>query len=145
MIFNWSQDLTILTNGGFVPEELGNLDTFAKNGVEINHKTIESISGDDGQVKEIKFNDGTTLPVDIIYMRPPSKVNGEDILKSLDVEFDPIFNLIKADQFQKTNIPGLYAAGECTTFMRTLSCCVAQGTLAGTFVSKELFAENWNK
>jgi thioredoxin reductase len=44
------------------------------------------------------------------------------------------------DDFQKTSVPGIYAVGDATTPMRSVSSAVAAGTLAGAMLNRELLS-----
>ena len=51
--------------------------------------------------------------------------------------------IIKVDEFQKTTIPGIYAAGDNATPLRAVSVATAAGTKAGAFLNKELIDEQF--
>jgi thioredoxin reductase len=50
---------------------------------------------------------------------------------------------IKVDEFQKTNIKGVYAAGDNTTMYRAVSAAVYAGNKAGALINKELIDEEF--
>ncbi|HWW42307.1 FAD-dependent oxidoreductase, partial [Pedobacter sp.] len=49
---------------------------------------------------------------------------------------------IQIDEFQRTSIPGIYAAGDNTTSMRSVASAVAAGTKAGAFINHDLISGN---
>lgn len=48
---------------------------------------------------------------------------------------------LRVDEFHRTNVPGIYAAGDNTTFFRAVSVATSSGTKAGAFINKELIDE----
>ncbi|CAH2354315.1 putative thioredoxin reductase Tcptp [[Candida] railenensis] len=143
----FSKELTVMTNGGFDKNEsdLSITNECEKNGVDVIHKEIKSLNGQGRKLKEVEFTDGSKFELDVIYYYPPFKVNGEEYLKKLGVEFCPELNLIKTDSMQKTNVPGICAAGDACTIIRSIPGSVAQGSFAGAVSAKTLFVEMWNK
>jgi thioredoxin reductase len=45
---------------------------------------------------------------------------------------------ILADEKQKTSVPGVFAAGDCSTNGRAVSIAVSAGTVAGMMINSEL-------
>ena len=52
-----------------------------------------------------------------------------------------ITKTIKTDPFQKTNITGVFACGDNSSMLRSVSNTVATGGIAGAMVNKELVDE----
>lgn len=50
---------------------------------------------------------------------------------------------VATDDFQRTYVKGVYAAGDNTTMFRSVSAAVAAGTKAGAFINKELIDESF--
>ena len=134
LILNWTKDLTIFTNGrsAMTPEQQAQL---AKH-TTIVEKEISSFEHEDGQIKSILFKDGTRASLSALYARPAFEQHS-DIPARLGCQFTED-GYILVDMFQKTSLPGLFACGDNTTRMRSLSSAVAMGTLAGVAISKEL-------
>lgn len=51
--------------------------------------------------------------------------------------------LLAVDMMQKTNIDGVYAAGDCTVKFRSVAMAVSTGTMAGAAINHELINENF--
>ncbi|MEJ7658915.1 MAG: FAD-dependent oxidoreductase [Hymenobacter sp.] len=45
---------------------------------------------------------------------------------------------LSVDNFQKTSVAGIYAAGDATTMMRAVGVAVAAGGVAGAMLNREL-------
>jgi NADPH-dependent 2,4-dienoyl-CoA reductase/sulfur reductase-like enzyme len=85
-----------------------------ENGVRIIlGERVEEILGVDGQVNGIKTNTKRQINTDFIVLGTGVKPNSE-IARDAGVEPGHA-NAIKVDEYMKTNIPDLFAAGDCAT------------------------------
>jgi thioredoxin reductase len=140
MIAQWTNDLTIFTNGKPVFSEPELLKLKAHGIVIVEHE-IKSIAQQNGQIQNVIFKDGGKHPISVLYAHPHTKQQ---------CDFSTVFGCkmndhgcIDTDIFQKTNIPGIYAAGDCASVGRAISVAVAAGTVAGMFINKELVEESF--
>ncbi|MEE0954724.1 MAG: FAD-dependent oxidoreductase [Eubacterium sp.] len=130
-------------------------------GMIYKNKKIVVIGYSDADQEEVDFLKG--LSPDVHYFRKPRKVtiNGEQKVSGLEVdgeqvEADGIFILrpalspssifpglelengyIKTDENQATNLPGLYAAGDCTGGLLQVAKAVGEGLIAGQAAMKK--------
>jgi len=74
---------------------------------------VEEILGVDGQVNGIKTNTKREINSDFIVLGTGVKPNSE-IARDAGVELGSA-NAIKVDEYMKTNIPDVFAAGDCAT------------------------------
>jgi len=105
------------------------------------NKQITEIKGTN-TVEEIVFNDGTTLKADGIFAEIGSLPNTE-LAIALGVELED--NLIKIDDDCKTNIPGIFAAGDVTSkiknpLSRQVTTSVGLATIAAISAAEYLQA-----
>ncbi|CAL1519299.1 NAD(P)/FAD-dependent oxidoreductase [Chitinophaga sp. MM2321] len=140
MIHHWTSNLTIFTNGAAVFSN-EQLDKLATHRIAVNDKVIREIEQEKGQVKQLLFTDGSSAPVRVLYARPAMRLSG-DIPVALGCVLTATGH-IEADSFQRTSVPGVFAAGDCTTPFRSLSQATAAGTLAGAMINKALVEEVW--
>lgn len=140
MITQWTKQLTLLTDG---PAELEKEQAYklAKNGVKIIETEIANIEHENGYVKQMVLNDGTKLPVNAVYAKP-AHAQSCDIPITLGCEMTE-HGYIKADMSQKTSVHGVYASGDNSQFIRSLSIAISAGTLAGTAINRELVGEDF--
>lgn len=117
--------VTVLTNGSqpsakFPPE------------VTVQTKKISSLFGE-GTLKGVRFEDGSELRTAGVFVAI-GVAGSTDLARKLGVETKG--SAIVVDEDRRTNIPGLYAAGDCTGGLLQISKAVADGAIAGTAVIK---------
>lgn len=140
LIRNWTKQLTIFTNGistiGAAQEE--KLATMNINIVEIPLKKIEH---KDGYLSHLHFMDGGSVALTALYAQVPF-VQHCQIPANMGCVLTDTGHL-QVDNFQKTSIPGVFAAGDNTTMLRGVSMAVGAGTVAGAFINHELITEGY--
>ena len=113
-----------------------------KPNVEIIFETnIKEFLGDSSLEKitlDKKYLDSYELNVDGVFVEIGTEPKYFDYLKKLEVEMDE-FNYIKVDKAQKTNVSGIWAAGDVTTgsnkFRQIITAC-SEGAIASEDIFK---------
>lgn len=138
LISHWTKDLTLYTNGkvDLKPEQLVKLKA---RHIDIVEKEIDRLGHENGQIKQIVFKDGSRTELKAIYTRCAFEQHCL-LPKELGCEITED-GYIKVDGMQKTSIEGIYACGDNTTRMRTVSGAVAMGTMAGAVLNREMVME----
>lgn len=140
LISNWTKDLILFTNGAstLTDEQKAKLE---KHSIAIVEKEIRELKHQNGQLKNIIFKDSSTQTVKVIYTKLPFEQHCI-LAQQLGCELTED-GYIKIDAFQKTTIKDVFACGDNTTRVRTVSNAVAMGTLTGMSVNKELIEERF--
>lgn len=140
MIHHWSKDLTLFCNGASTlsSEQTKKL---RANNIAIIEKEIEEIIHDEGQMRHLLFIDGSIQKLQAVFSRVAFEQHCP-LPAGLGCTLTEA-GLLEVDAFQKTNIAGIYAAGDCATMFRAVSVAVAAGTAAGAMINKELIEENF--
>lgn len=141
MISNWTKDLTLFTNGKSSLTE-DQTATLKKNQIAILENEIDYFQHNDGKIINIVFKGGTKIAIKALYARPPFEQHSH-LPQELGCEMTEQ-GLIKVDSYQKTTITGIYAAGDNSTFGRSVALAVSSGSVAGAFINKELIEEDFN-
>ena len=119
--------VTILTNGaeltGVLPE-----------GAKLDTRKIAAFEGD-GVVEKVTFEDGESLAISGVFVAV-GVAGSTDLAKKLGAATEG--NRILVDEKMATNVPGLYAAGDCTGGMLQIAKAVYQGAQAGTSIVAEI-------
>ena len=140
LLWNWTKDLTIYTNGKSTLT-LEQVNILAAKNINIVEKEIVEISHENGQIQALIFSDGSKQKLDALYAKIPF-VQHSDIPQSLGCEITEM-GMLKVDIMQKTSVDGVFAAGDSTNMMRSVANAVYGGNMAGAAVSKELIAEDF--
>ena len=122
-----SKSVTILTNGK-------EPDVTIPDGIKTDTRVIKTVEGIDS-VTGISFADGTSLAVSGLFVAI-GIAGSADLAKKLGAETKN--NKIVVNENMSTNIPGLYAAGDCTGGLLQISKAVYEGAKAGTEIIKYL-------
>lgn len=141
LISNWTKNLRLLTNGKstltFEQTQL-----LEKHKILIIEEEIDSVEHENGNIQNVIFKNQSKIDVKAIYYKPPFEQHCP-LPEILGCELTEQ-SLIKVDMMQKTNIPGIYASGDCTTQMRSVAIAVSSGSFAGASVNKELIEESFS-
>ncbi len=137
MISNWTRELTLLTNG---PSTLTTeqADKLRQHHIRVVETVIADLVHAGGRLDHIRFADGTTSTLTALYAQPAFE-QSSSLPHALGCELTED-GYIKVDALQLTSVPGIYAAGDNTTRLRTVANAVAQGTTAGMMLNRELIA-----
>ncbi|WP_316928592.1 NAD(P)/FAD-dependent oxidoreductase [Flavobacterium cauense] len=140
LISNWTNDLTIFTNGAstLTPEQTSKLQN---RNIKIVETEIESIEHEKGYVENIVFKNGEKAMVKAIYTRTPFEQNSK-IPSELGCEITDE-GYLKTDATMKTSVDGVYACGDLISKIRTVANAVSTGTTAGMMVNKEMIFERF--
>jgi thioredoxin reductase len=142
LINNWTDDLTLFTNGP------STLNAFQKQkletrGIKIIETEINEIVHVDGNVQQINFHQRSAVVLKALYARVPFEQNSPILTRlGCNLNEEGYFNV---DALQKTNVPGIFACGDSTSRLRTVANAIATGTTAGMMASKEFIQERFNE
>lgn len=140
LIFNWTKDLTLFTNGKSTLSQ-EQLTKLRDRNIQVVEKEIDKTEHSNGKITNLVFKDGSNMPLKALYHKP-AFVQHCDIAEKLGCELNEQ-GYIKVDGFQKTTIHGIYACGDNTTPMRSVAAAVAAGTLSGAMLNKEIVDERF--
>jgi thioredoxin reductase len=140
LISNWTKDLTLFTNGKseLTPEQT---EEIKRHNISIVEKEIAALKHREGAVEEIIFADGSTFPLEVIYSRPPFEQHCK-IPEALGCELTE-HGLIKVDGFQKTTVDSIFACGDSTNTLRSVSYAVSTGNNTGVFLNNVMTEEEF--
>lgn len=113
--------VTLLTNGqaapALLPEEL-----------QVETRTLRALAGN-ALLERAEFEDGAPLAVSGVFVALGT-ASGGDLARKLGVVMDG--NRVVVDADMQTNLPGLFAAGDCTGGKLQVAKAVYEGMLAGS-------------
>lgn len=113
----------LLTNGETPPSEV-------PDGVEVRTEKLLAVEGED-RVSRVVFADGQALPLQGIFLAIGTAGSSE-LARKIGAMLDGAD--VKVDASQATNVPGLFAAGDCTGGLLQVAKAVHEGAVAGLSV-----------
>ena len=126
-LINLANQIIILTDGEKAPE-------FRADNVKIDTRKIEEIQGEK-KVEQIKLEDNTIIKTDGIFVAK-GVAGSNEFAKKLGIITNK--DKIVINEKMETNIPGIYACGDCTGGILQISKAVYEGTKAGLEVIKRV-------
>jgi thioredoxin reductase (NADPH) len=111
----------LLANGGEVDREK------LPQGLEVRPEQLASLQGE-GRVEKAVFEDGSELPLDGLFIALGT-AGSTELARKLGVMLEN--GNIKTDEHMATNVPGIFAAGDCTGGLLQIAKAVYQGAEAG--------------
>jgi thioredoxin reductase len=135
LLYQWSKDLILFTNG---PSTLT-----AAQREKLNHYNIpiietrlSQIMHRDGYLSGIELGGNEVVQVDALFAKLAFRQHCE-LPVALGCTLTEA-GFLQADEMGKTNVPGVFVAGDSTSFMRSVAAAVAAGNKAGAWINKEL-------
>jgi len=107
-------------------------------GIKIDERKLKKIIGDP-VVTAVEFEDGEQLAVEGVFVAVGT-ASAVDFAKKIGIEING--NYIAVDENMATNVPGVYAAGDCTGGILQVATAVSEGAKAGTEMVKYVRTKN---
>ncbi len=124
-------EVTLLTNGTAAPIEL-------PAGLLVNQREIEALEGEDGILRGVRFRDGSFLETARVFVAMGEAESG-DLARKLGLVTEG--SRIVTNEKMETNVPGLFAAGDCTGGLLQVAKAVSDGATAGLEALRYLRAQ----
>lgn len=138
LLRNWTDKLSIFTNGPSEIPEQERMDIL-KRGITIDERIVAEVVHEEGMIKEIGFSDGSAQELDALYAKIPF-IQHCPIPEALGCKLT-IAGFIEVDECKRTSVHGVFAAGDNSWGMRSVSSSVGAGNLAGAFINHELIRQ----
>jgi len=138
------KDVAVLGNGDYAVSEalelaqVANKVTILSNGLEaretrhpkisFNSKKIKEFRGSNDKISNVEFEDNTDIDIAGVFIAEGTAAS-TDLAKKIGAEIEGRF--VKVDENMETNIPGIFACGDCTGGLSQISKAVYEGTKAG--------------
>ncbi|MEF3303310.1 NAD(P)/FAD-dependent oxidoreductase [Paenibacillus sp. GYB003] len=142
LISGWTNRFAVCTNG---PDELTDAqrEELRRHGVPVFESPIRSIDSDDGIVRQVVLEDGTTIPCRGIFFKP-ELVTGSDLPRTIGCRMTED-GMVVVDDLGKTNVPGVYSAGDAASRRNWAIAAASMGAFAAAALNNELNLEAWKR
>lgn len=140
IIAGWTKRFAVCTNG---PDELTNAqhEELRRHRVPLYDSPIRSIASLDGIVRHVELENGTIVPCRGIFFKP-DLVMGSDLPRAIGCRFAET-GTVDVDELGKTNVPGVYSAGDAASRMHQAIAAAAKGAAAAAAINNELNMRAW--
>ncbi len=140
LIYNWSHDLTLCSDG---PAQLNEVQqSYLKAlGVDIVETPLAGFDLDQAnKLQAITFVDGKRLTRHAAFMRPPARLRA-NLAMQLGCELSDDSTRIVVDDFGQTTVPGVYAAGDAVTPFHQVIGAASDGSKAAAMLNHAFIQE----
>ena len=125
-LLHYTPDVRICTQGKALDMGGEFQDRLRQAGIQVTERKIKALEGDGG-LTGVLYADGDLEPVDGLFIAM-GQAGTSDFAVSLGLVMRKQF--IEVDAQQRTNIPGVFAAGDCVGRFLQISVAVGEGALA---------------
>jgi thioredoxin reductase len=134
----WSPDVILLTDGPprLTSEEAGRL---ARHGISVRSDKITRLEGSEN-LEQVIFRDGSSLSIRAIFLSAEQNQRC-DLASGLGCVFNRR-GTVRTGDLEKTNIPGLYVAGDASRDVQLAVVAAAEGAKAGIAINTSLQQED---
>lgn len=101
--------------------------------IEVVKEKVAAVEGE-GTVRSVRLEDGKSLPVSGVFVAV-GVAGSADLARKVGAQLEG--TSIVVDEKRRTNVPGLFAAGDCTGGLLQIAKAVGDGAIAGTEIVKE--------
>lgn len=133
LLRGWSDDVILLTNGEALDAE--DEEVLQRYKIPIYRSPVVSLEGPGSRLQTISLEDGTSLAREGLFVAGKQSLPTWVSSLGMDVTEE---GYIRVDMMQKTNLPMLWAAGDCTSRMQQVLEAAAQGGRAGAIINATL-------
>jgi thioredoxin reductase len=134
---HWTDRITIFTDGNDLPAD--ERTRLAARGVAFVDGKVSAIHHDAGNISAVELEDGRAVQIDTLFAHPrstPSSVLHETL--GIEVAASQVGEIVKVDEKQQTSLPGVYAAGDLSNPMSSLTVATHAGAMAGIHAQQSL-------
>ncbi len=134
----WSRDVTLCTDGPsrLKPEEA---DALARAGVQVDERRVARVEGDAEGLRQVVFRSGEPLACEALFLSPEERQASALVEKfACDLTRK---GRVRTREYEKTNVPGLYVAGDSSRRVQFAIVAAAEGAMAAFAINNELLEE----
>lgn len=132
----WSKDVTLCANGPLTWNRKTTR-TLERLDISVTEKIIKRLEGSDGELSGVRFEDETFLPCQALFFSP-GQHQRSTLAEDLGCDFCEQDNCIQCKEGTRTNVSGVYAAGNCSRGIQLVTAAVAEGMEAAFAINDDL-------
>lgn len=135
---DWSNSVTLFTNGTFAPS-VEEQSTLAARGVRLEEETVDALVGDAPALAGVRLRDGRVVELDALFTATRTRM-ASPLAERLGCAFDdgPFGPIVRTDPNKKTTVQGVYCAGDAARVPHNATWAAADGATAGVSAHRSL-------
>ena len=135
LLRRWSADLTLVTSGTETTDSERH--QLARAGVRVVEGDIARLRGPGRDLAAIVLTDGTSVTATGLLVAAPHQHRAPSLLEGLGLATTSAGHLV-ADEFGRTSVPGIWAAGDLTGPVGNVARAIAEGSGCAAGVTRHL-------
>jgi thioredoxin reductase len=138
-LLGWSCDLWLFTDGAadLSGEER---DQLFRNGIRLSEAPVTRFEGTDGRLSAVHLADGDVIRREALFFAAPTNQSCA-LASGLGCDFNQR-GAVRTSAYEKTNVPGLYVAGDASHHVELAIVAAAEGAMAAFAINSELLEED---
>jgi thioredoxin reductase len=138
-LLGWSKDIVLFPDGVQTLSEDDRV-VLERNGIRVGESPIRALEGERGRLQRVRLMNGVAIERDALFFAAPAEQKCR-IAGSLGCEFDAKGS-VKTRAYERTNVWGLYVAGDASRHVELAIVAAAEGAMAAFAINSELLAED---
>ena len=138
LLHQWSDSLTLCAAVSITQQQR---DLLAKNNIRLIETPVSRVEGTNGHIQQVVLADGSSVACDALFIQPES--HPSPLVEALGCTLTGQ-NRVQVDVLGRTDIAGVYAAGDVANPLRSVAAAVAQGNAAGAGINYDLIVEDFH-
>lgn len=132
----WTRDITIVTDGHAPPLGDDEFEQLRSIGARVITKDVRRFEGEDGQLRALRFDDGSTLPVTAAFFTVKNQFQ-TSLAEQLGCRLRP-GGCVETDDHLRTSVDGVWAVGDLVGEEQLVPIASAHGVKAGVDIHRTL-------
>ena len=135
LVRQWSADVILFTHDiEPLPEQLAQL---RARGVQVVGGVVAGLVVEADRLTGVQMEDGRVVPRTAVFVRPANTTHGGDLVRVLGCDVDNA-GFVSADATGRTNVPGVWAAGNVVDPRFQVITSAGQGSAAAVAINADL-------
>ncbi len=135
----WSRHLTLCTDGLSQLSE-SEQQRLKKHDIALIENNIVRLEGKEGNLERVLFANGESIEVRAMFFSAGQR-QGSKLAERLGCQLTDQ-GCVRTFDYEKTEIPGLYVAGDASRFVQLVIVAASEGAQAAVAINKELMQEH---
>ena len=136
-LLQWSDRLTILTNGHAREWSQEHHDKLEASGIGVKNEKIASLEGKNGELSAAVLSTGERIPIEAMFFTLGVEPSC-NIAEGLGCQFAEGTAALSVDDYKQTSVEGIYAIGDLVPGSQLAITSAADGAIAAIAINKSL-------